>query len=203
VEFIPFAFGFYKVANSLKILSRILRNSWLALGSICLLGIAALFLAKPLLCIQRGPAKADAIVVLGGESVFRPERALELFNAGAAPAIIVSGDGHKGDIETYLLAKGLPASAIQLEPYSQSTKENAEFTCSILKSNHVTSAIIVTSWFHSRRSLASFEHFAPSIQFSSLPTLKHEPFRLESWRVLKEYLKIGWYIVRYQIPPWT
>jgi uncharacterized SAM-binding protein YcdF (DUF218 family) len=189
--------------NRLKRTFPRLRRLWLALGSLCLLGVCGLLLAKPLLCIQRGVAKADTIIVLGGESVFRPERALELFNAGAAPSLIVSGDGHKGDIETYLLAKGVPASAIQLEPGSQSTKENAEFTCSILRSNHVKSAIIVTSWFHSRRSLASFRHFAPSIQFSSLPTLKHEPFRIESWRVLKEYLKIGWYIVRYQIPPWT
>jgi uncharacterized SAM-binding protein YcdF (DUF218 family) len=181
---------------------KINRKNWLAISTI-LLPLVALILSKPLLCIQRGPAKADAIVVLGGESVFRPERALELFNAGASKSVIISGDGHKGDIETYLLANGLPALAIQLEPNSQSTKENAEFTCSILKSNGVKTAIIVTSWFHSRRSLASFQHFAPAIQFSSLPTMKHEPLRTESWRVLKEYLKIGWYAVRFRIPPWT
>src|ERR1044071_6655422 len=184
--------------NRMKQSDSRLRSLWLALGSICLLILCGFLLAKPLLCIQRGVAKAATIIVLGGESVFRPERALELFNAGAAPSVIVSGDGHKGDIETYLLAKGLPPSAIQLEPASQSTKENAEFTCSILKSNHVQSAIIVPSWFHSRRSLASFQHFAPSIRFSSLPTMKHEPFRIESWRVFKEYLKIGWYTVREQ-----
>ena len=165
--------------------------------------MGAFFLSKSLLCVERGPAKGEIIIVLGGESVFRPERAWELFQAGAAPSIVVSGDGHKGDIETYLLAHGLPPSKIQLEPNSQSTKENAEFTCSLLKSNGVKTAIIVTSWFHSRRSLASFQHFAPSIQFSSLPTFKHEPLARESWRVFKEYLKIGWYAVRYRIPPWT
>src|SRR5947208_13400267 len=91
-----------------------LRRFWLALGSLCLLVVCGLLLAKPLLCIQRGGVKGDTIIVLGGESVFRPERALELFNAGAAPSLIVSGDGHKGDIETYLLAKGVPTFAIQL-----------------------------------------------------------------------------------------
>jgi uncharacterized SAM-binding protein YcdF (DUF218 family) len=164
--------------------------------------VGALLLSKPLLCVERGPAKGETIIVLGGESVFRPERAWELFQAGAAPSIVISGDGHKGDIETYLLAHGVSASRIQLEPNSQSTRQNAEFTCSLLKSNGVKTAIIVTSWFHSRRSLASFQHFAPSIQFSSLPTFKHEPLRREFWRVFKEYLKIGWYAVRFQIPPW-
>ncbi|MDB6030285.1 MAG: hypothetical protein JWM16_623 [Verrucomicrobiales bacterium] len=174
-----------------------------ATGSAAVLLLGLLIFAKPLLCLQRGAARGEVIIVLGGESVLRAEKALELFNAGASKAIIVSGDGHKGDIETYLLLNGVPASAISLEPNSQNTKENAEFTCAILKSNDVKSAIIVTSWFHSRRSLACFEHFAPSIRFSSLPTMKHEPLRSEWSRVFKEYLKIVWYVFRYQIPPWT
>ncbi|HUR44468.1 MAG TPA: YdcF family protein [Candidatus Saccharimonadales bacterium] len=160
-------------------------------------------LAQPLLCIQRGPASADAIIVLGGESERRPEQAMHLFRSGSSPRVVISGDGHKGDIETYLLRHGITETSIQLEPYSQNTKENAEFTCLLLKSNQVASAIIVTSWFHSRRSLACFQHFGPGIRFSSLPTMKHEPFRIECWRILKEYLKIGWYTVRYQIPPWA
>jgi len=175
--------------------------AFLVLGII--LPVLGLIFAKPLLCVERGPAKADTIVVLGGESSLRPEQAMQLFQKRASPRIIVSGDGHKGDIETYLLRHAIPDAVIQLEPNSLNTKENAEFTCALLTSNHVTSAIIVTSWFHSRRSLACFEHFAPGIRFSSLPTLKHESFRIESWRVLKEYLKIGWYAVRYRIPPWT
>jgi uncharacterized SAM-binding protein YcdF (DUF218 family) len=178
------------------------RVLWI-ISSLILLLVAALLFAKPLLCVQHGPSHGDVIIVLGGESVLRAERVVELFKAGASQNIIVSGDGHKGDIETCLIRNGVPSSVITLEPKSRNTKENAEFACDILKSNGVKHAIIVTSWFHSRRSLACFQHFGPSIQFSSLPSLKYEPFQVETVHVLKEYLKIVWYVFRYQIPPWT
>src|SRR4051794_19213794 len=92
-----------------------LRRLLMGLVMLLVACVAALVFAKPLLNVERGPAKTEVIVVLGGEATLRAERALECFNASGAPAIIISGDGHKGDIETYLLAHGCPSNAISLE----------------------------------------------------------------------------------------
>src|SRR2546427_105172 len=78
---------------------------------------------------------------------------------------------------------------------SRTTKENAEFTTRMLQKRGLQRAIIVTSWFHSRRALNSFLSFAPKIQFSSLPAYHQEVFAAEASHVLQEYIKTGWYFV--------
>lgn len=70
----------------------------------------------------------------------------------------------------------------------------------------VRRAIVVTSWFHSRRALHCFRHYARDIEFISLPTREdlpkaHWPNRYERGWVMSEYLKLGYYWVRYGISP--
>ena len=48
--------------------------------------------------------------------------------------------------------------------------ENAEFTIKLLRAEKIHSAILVTSWYHSRRALKTFEHFAPDLKFYSRPS---------------------------------
>src|SRR4030095_4208887 len=82
--------------------------------------IAFLF-PQELLCVDSGPAIAQAILVLGGESKSRPRQAAVLFHQGCAPRIIVSGwDAYR----QVLLASGVPDRSIQLEKESRNTKEN-------------------------------------------------------------------------------
>ena len=132
--------------------------------------LAGYYFPQQVLTVEGGVVKADAMVVLGGGKPERPARAVELFKTGEAPLIICTGIGDADANEACLTNAGVPASAVFLESRSRTTRENAEFTIAMLHARHLKSAIIVTSWFHSRRALACFEHYAPDIKFYSRPS---------------------------------
>src|SRR6185369_15709743 len=107
--------------------------------------------------IDSGPVKADVIIVLGGAHE-RPERAAELFKAHEGERVIASGQGDAEANRRIMISEGVPANLIQLEPDSRTTWENAAFTIRLLRAQKVRKAIIVTSWYHSRRALNCFKH---------------------------------------------
>jgi uncharacterized SAM-binding protein YcdF (DUF218 family) len=157
------------------LLNPVKRRLWIKIfaGSCALivfLALAAWLFPQQILTLDSGEVKADVLVVLGGGGRERPERAAELFKAGKAPLIICTGIGDADSNEMYLTNTGVPARDILLEPNSLTTQENAKFTIGILHSRHLKSAIIVTTWYHSRRALHCFEHYAPDIQFYSRPS---------------------------------
>jgi uncharacterized SAM-binding protein YcdF (DUF218 family) len=164
----------------------------------------AFFFPQKFLCVDSGPAKADMIVVLGGAHE-RPEHAAELFKEHAAPQIIVSGFGDDEISRRILIEAGVPANAIQVEGKSRTTKENAEFAIKLLREQKLKSAIIVTSWYHSRRALKTFEHFAPEIKFYSRPS--YFAFKRADWtrvlarRIYLEFMKLPGYWIRYGVSP--
>jgi len=166
--------------------------------------IAAVVFPQKFLCIDSGPVKADVIVVLGGGHD-RPERAAELFREHVAGRVIVSGLGDTATNRIILVRDGVPANAIQLEPKSRTTKENAQFTIAMLRTQQVHSVIIVTSWYHSRRALDCFEHYGPGIKFYSRPSMFS--FERKDWtrsfgrRVYLEYVKLAGYCLRYGVWP--
>jgi uncharacterized SAM-binding protein YcdF (DUF218 family) len=150
--------------------------------------------------------KADVIIVLGGGSHERPLRAVELFKEKAAPRIIISGEGDDQINRQLLIQAGVPAAAIEVEGKSRTTHENAEFTIKLLRTEKVHSAILVTSWYHSRRALKTFEHYAPGITFYSRPS--YFAFARDDWKTLGiikrmrlEFLKLPGYWIRYGVCP--
>jgi uncharacterized SAM-binding protein YcdF (DUF218 family) len=108
---------------------------WVALGVALLLVAVILVTAFPeyVLCVDSGSVKGDVIVMLGGGGGERPRRAAELFAAGAAPGIIVSGDGDTESNRRQLIAAGVPPEVIALENKSRNTLENAEATVRMLR----------------------------------------------------------------------
>ncbi len=172
------------------------------------LAVAAWLYPRQVLTVESGPVSADVLVVLGGGSQARPQRAAELYRAGAAPKIIVSGAGDDGINAHCLETNGVPAAAILREGRSRSTYENAKFSIPLLRELGAKKVILVTSWYHSRRALKSFEHLAPEITFYSRPaTLDdtgHVPRKLreEEQRYLRlEYPKLLGYWLRYGVWP--
>lgn len=176
-------------------------------GVIAAIVMAALIICSPsLLTVESPVTDCDALVVLGGDTNARPARAVELFREGIAPRIVISGNGDCWAIRGVLVHAGVPTNAIQLECDSTSTKENAEFTVRVLREWQVKSAVIVTSWYHSRRAKSCFERAAPEIAFYSCPARPDpdQPLWLDRYdreRVFLEYGKIAFYWLRYGISP--
>jgi len=190
--------------------------------------MVGLYFAEPILCADDGIVTGDVIVVLGGDTGQRSARALELYQHGIAPKVIVSGRGDCDEMRVFLVGKGVPADAIQIEPNSRSTRENAIFSVALMReaqgaqrlalsasrlplpASRVSSGglrvVVVTSWFHSRRALKCFRHYAPEMEFVASPTVadrpkSHWPNRYEQGWVLSEYVKLAGYWLCYGVSP--
>jgi uncharacterized SAM-binding protein YcdF (DUF218 family) len=125
--------------------------------------------------------ESGCIVLLGGvvqspappridvefnDSVDRVHKAAELYQAGKAPYIIVTGGNQpwtisaksEAELIRELLQKwGVPHDAIMLEGSSRNTRENALYTKNIVDSIHCEGALLVTSAAHMPRSMAAFQ----------------------------------------------
>jgi uncharacterized SAM-binding protein YcdF (DUF218 family) len=170
-----------------------------------MLVFVACFFPQEIMTVDSGAAKADVIIVLGGGSNERPLRAAELFKEQAAPRILISGEGDDEINRQILIHAGIPAAAIQVEGKSRTTHENAEFSIKLMHAEKIHSAILVTSWYHSRRALKTFEHFAPGLKFYSRPS--YFAYARKDWsrpitrHVYWEYAKLPGYWVRYGVNP--
>ena len=132
--------------------------------------------------------QAEVIVVLGGgtESADYPrpmteinsagDRVLyasELYHAGAAPLILVSGgnlefSSARGttpaeEMTELLLLTGVPETAIWPQTHSQNTYEDAFYSAQMLKEKEITEVILVTSAMHMPRAKALFENQGISV----------------------------------------
>lgn len=163
---------------------------------------------RAVLPLEIAMPRADALLVLGGESQARPIEAARLFHAGVAPRVIVTGTGDHETNRRALLKSGVPADSIIVETKSASTLENADFAKPILESMGVRKALLVTSSFHARRALATFQRRLPGIDFGvatsrigwwDTPLGRGQEDR---WAMI-ECFKIPAYWLVHGIPPWT
>ena len=172
---------------------------------VVLLAAALFFFPQTFLRVDSGPVKADVIIVLGGGTHERPEYAARLFLDHSAPRVIVSGAGDDEINRRTLIRDGVPPQDIEVEGKSKTTRENARFCGELLQAKKIKSAIVVTSWYHSRRALKTFEHFAPGIKFYSRPAYFN--YKESHWtrdfsrRVYWEYIKLPGYWVAYGVWP--
>lgn len=121
---------------------------------------------------------AEAIVVLGGSTasnrpnwfepydrkrtVSRVDTAAQLYHAGRAPLVIVSGAALDGSVsEAQIMAnslrqQGVPESAIVQESQSLTTYENAVYTARLLNEKKLSHVLLVTSALHMPRAMGVF-----------------------------------------------
>lgn len=138
------------------------------------------------------PTPSDAIVVLGAaqyngrpSAVFeaRLDTALELYNEGFAPLIVLTGGKMPGDAYTeaetgaqYLEDRGVPSSAILWENEGRDTWQSMQGVDAVLEGTDVESLIIVSDGFHLLRS----ELMARSLGFSATGAAS-DTSPIESW----------------------
>jgi uncharacterized SAM-binding protein YcdF (DUF218 family) len=112
---------------------------------------------------------ADAIVVLGAAQydgrpsplfAARLDHAIDLFHAGLAPILIVTGGKAQGDRTTeaasaraYAIARDVPASAILVEDQSRTTLQSIRGVAALMRVAHVRSAVFVSDPSHMFRVL--------------------------------------------------
>ncbi len=118
-----------------------------------------------LLIDGEAPTEADAILVLGGGSGDRLERAAQLYKDGYAPVMITSGesptlpgvaDSFAELAADYLVTLGVPEDAILMLPETTSTRDEATQSLVLAREAGISSLLVVTSEYHSRRSGLAF-----------------------------------------------
>jgi len=120
-----------------------------------------------------GPAKADIVVVLGGD--FKGTRILkgaELAWEGYAPLVLVSGSGaiygfHESDLAVnFAESHGYHEQLfVKCKYAAQSTRDEARAVAAELRRRQVRRFLLVTSTFHSHRAASVFQQEAPDLQF--------------------------------------
>jgi uncharacterized SAM-binding protein YcdF (DUF218 family) len=131
----------------------------------------------------------DAIVVVsGGDTNARTDMAIRLYKNGWARLVIFSGaaedksgPSNAAAMRTRALGNGVPAAAIYLDEYSETTKQNAENTTSIFKRLGVHSVILVTSGYHQRRADLEFEKRAGEVTIYNNPVMNDEDWSMWWW----------------------
>ena len=134
------------------------------------------------LCLTHAPARSDVIFVFGSRGMEVPRRAAQLYAAGWAPRVLVSGRAgpmteHVFDrpealvFRDELVRRGVPASAIATEVEARNTLENVRFGMSTLEAagQRPRSALLVAKAFAMRRCLATFARQHPSVEVRGCP----------------------------------
>ena len=163
--------------------------------------VGAVAVSDPLLAVRSQPARSDVIVVLGGDGPARAAHAAWLYRERYAPKILVTGDGDCASIFGDMVRDGVDPAAVTIECRSGNTEENALFSSPIVAAMKVRRGIIVTSWVHSRRAMATFAGVIPSVEWLSLPTeppasLWRIVFSRQGVQIAKEYPKVLGYALR-------
>jgi uncharacterized SAM-binding protein YcdF (DUF218 family) len=184
--------------------------------------------------LEQVPA-GGCVIVLGGvvgapipprvdiemyDSIDRVYKTAELYHAGKAPAVIVTGGNQpwsesswaEADLIREVLMKwGVPKEAIYLEGSSRNTRENALYSKNIINAINCESPLLVTSAFHMQRSVAAFNSVdvqvtpvttdikivgrqIPSVMdfFPSAGALSTTSAAIREWIGLKVYEWKGW-----------
>lgn len=170
------------------------------------------FLATNLI-IEKPLERADAIFVLSGSGTYleRTKKAAELYQKGVAPKIILTNDGEFGSwsnaeqknpafvdlAQKNLLRNGVQAENIEvLEPQVSGTVWEAIAFADKAKKDNLKKVLIVTSAYHTSRSLRTFEKVLAENQVETEIGIVSPPTGIQSPNPRFWWLKPkGWQMV--------
>lgn len=125
--------------------------------------------------------RADALFVLAGSATYRERtrKAAELFNENAAPRVLLTDDGVRAGwnntegrntpfvelARRNLIENGVPAESIEiLEPQVGGTIDEARLLRKKIAETDWKSVLLVTSAYHARRALRTFERANENVE---------------------------------------
>lgn len=166
------------------------------------------------LIVEKPLSSADAIFVLSGSDAFveRTHEAAKLFKKKVAPKIFLSDDGLQGGwyqkeqrnpyffehARWELIGLGVPAEAIEILPTRVAgTNDEANLLVKVAAERNLKSLLLVTSAYHTRRTLWTFERVVKKnnspleigIKFPSDDT--NTPSRIGWWLSVKGWETVG------------
>jgi hypothetical protein len=153
--------------------------------------------------------KSDIIIVYGGKSLLRAEKAVQLWEKGIASLLLCSG-GHPHYDKTepeafkykaYAIERGIPEDKILVEPNSITSADNVKSSLNLLEEKQIPHKTItqVTSWYAQRRSWAYMMKLSiPGTKILRVNSDPTEPFAYSNWYksdatikiVLNEFIKM-------------
>lgn len=159
------------------------------------------------------PAKADAIVVLGGDDGDRALRALALYRDGLARTVVLTGlargvatpPPHLNWRAEFLYARGLPKSALQFEVESRHSDEEAEAVLKLMRKQGWRSVLVVSDPPQMRRLAWTWERVfrGSGLQYTLVATAPQWWTPGHWWwdedagaQVILEYARLGYYIIK-------
>ena len=162
------------------------------------------------------PVKTDLIVTLGGGGIERDQMAADLYKAGYAKKILLTGmyaslragqSYYQSPRSLFLLKQGIPIEALLFDGLSINTHQEAINIAIVLTAHHWHSALVVTDPPHIRRvafclSSVFKNNFSYSLIQSDVPTWHADRWwQDERWRrfSLDEVLKLIFYAIVYGV----
>jgi uncharacterized SAM-binding protein YcdF (DUF218 family) len=141
---------------------------WTAMvGAVVVIYIAANLVTVMWAATRHDSTRVQAIVVLGAaqyngipspDLVARLSHALDLYRAGVAPIIVVTGGREPGDAYTeaeasadWLAARGVSQAVILREVEGRDTWESLDATAAFLHDRHIESVVLVSDPYHEER----------------------------------------------------
>jgi uncharacterized SAM-binding protein YcdF (DUF218 family) len=164
---------------------------WLLVCGLGLVAVGLLYYVVTLIQVVRAgrqthPDPAEAIVVLGAaqydgrpspQLAARLDHALELYEQGVAPVVMVTGGNQPGDRFTeaeasanYLADRGVPESAIMREDAGHTTFESLDAAADQLLAADLNDVVVVTDPYHSLRSRLIADEVGLDASLSPTPT---------------------------------
>lgn len=149
--------------------------------------------------------EGDVIIVLAGNAgkdggvngstELRLAKAIELYEAGAAPKLVMTGGGEPPVAEAMrdvAIEAGVPEADIMLESASHSTLQNALFTADIEELDKSARILLVTHKYHLPRAWTSFRWagFSDVTRVAANPDDPFQPTGTFLWETVKWPLNI-------------
>ena len=175
--------------------------------AVVILAILLLADAARFLVIDQ-PQQADVIVVLAGETDRRPARGLDLLRQKFAARLILDVPAEAKLFQWSELdlaqryVQTLPeAASITVCPiYGLSTKAEAQDVSRCLEDHPAQHVLLVTSDYHTRRSLSTFKKEVPGYSYSVAAAYNQQQFGTQWWRhrewaktALSEWARLAWW----------